>query len=668
MSTYPPPLLAKPPKDYLSDPEFHSKPFEERIATLEKEDAEFAALPPKAKVKVLLDAKGRLDSNLGQDFSGVKGGASTVSVKGSYDKPIFTAPVPDTPGNRGYREQSLGVPPGPTMPGVTPRDVVNQLPNVAAAVATAFLSPAAGFSVRTLTAAGAGGASSLAVQGGEKVADVPPSPPSIGERYLLGASNAEPASPLAKATLEAITQGVFEIPGAMFKLAAGKIGSRLPSTAEELLKERAANELGMDLTTSEIKPILSDKEKKLKEIAEKTIAGIDAKFGEKPSLHNAGEAIYSATKNARSIAGKLSSANYKELAGLTVDLQPHADTILSIPPSLLPPELAAAVKGIAELKANRFPPAMVKKAEQEAFGTIPFQTVQELRTAVREASDLPPKDVLTANISIGLLKNANKKLTTILDEAAAAGGKSAEWKTAREYHRTITDTFGPNGLGGQISATGIKDPQQIVALIAPNDMKAVRDMKQIFKYTEEGGDASAKLLAKQAERQFQRAFLSQKILDYPVEQWQARMKYAGRDVIAEILGNNEAEALLHSNATLAAQLTPESQLLIDAVVAGSMKGIPIPASFGTRKNILKDLLNHSAFKISTAKKLKTALEVGATAAPNTARYLSAVRSLASMIKEIQQESPPELLKKQEDATAAPFLPADPGVAPTYLRR
>jgi len=636
----------------LEDAEFHKLPFTARVKLLSEQDDDFRLLPTSAQNKLVTDYEAKLKP---KPILSQGGKPSTISAPSAYEASLgdFT---PRLPG--GLTGNTYSLP--------SPRDIVAQAPSVGAAALTTLAtgSPQAGAMARMGVAALGGVLGSQVQQVGDILNAAPPAPPTLGEKFLLGASKDSPASPAARMILSGATEGLFEIPGVLASKAGKAASKSLPSTAEEKIAESVDDTLSLGLKPGEIVAPQTRKEKILESLTESGKGDVLSTFGARDTPHEAGQLIYNANKNARKIAGDISRLNYEKLSGIQVNLQPHAQTILSIPPSLLPAELADKVKSIAELRANRFPPAMIKKAEAEAFGTVPFDTVRELRTAVREASELPPKDALMANARIGELRLANKELTGILDGAAKDAGKYDDWREATNFHKGIGDLF-DRGLGSEINRTGLTDPQNIVSLISPNDMKAVRDMKAIFRYAEEGGDAAAIRQAKSAERKFQRAFLDQKVLDYPVTEWKSRIeKSAGRDVLAEILGNRDAEERLYAIATTAEKISVDSKIASDALAFAIMKTGKVPASFGTVKNLIKDVTIWASPTVKNTRRLVKALEFAAK--PGTTNYARGVEVLGSLLAEMEKEKPPRLLQQPEEQ-AIPDFPMPPNPNPVPFR-
>jgi len=632
MSTTAPPSAA-PAKDifsYLNDKDFHGMPVSARIKFLSQEDSDFAALPLSAQTKLidLSAAKVLAPPPLKR---GLASGATSISAPSVYEGSLgdFTPALPG-----GLRGDTYSLP--------SPRDIVSQAPSVgAAALTTAF--PEVSIPLR-LGAAFAGGAFGSGVeQVGEKLnAAAPPSAPIFGN------------NPGVRAAVSGAEQMLYELPAGLATLLGKKAASTLPKKADEKLAETVSESLGMNLKPGEVAPKLSRKEEKLATLSEAAQKNIADTFGVKDTPHEAGVAIHNATQRASKIAHDLSSENYKKLQGLVVDLGPHSETILSIPPSLLPPELAAAAKGIVELRANNFPEAMVKKAEKAAFGKVPFNVVQDLRTAVREASDLPPGQALMANANIGNLKNIKGKLSGILDQAAKSQGKEAEWRTANDFHKGIGDLF-ERGLGSEINRTGISDPQRIVSLIKPHDIKAVRDMKAIFSYAEKSGSPVEVAQAKAAQRKFQRGFLDQKILDAPVENWRGIIdKNVGRDVLAEVLGNTEAEKNLYAIATTAGQIAPDSKLVADALaIAIAKTGLP-HAGYGSVRTILKEVAQAVTPSVSNTRKLVGYMQT--LAKPQTGNAARAAEGLVELWMKTKEKQPPESLALPPSSPPMPMFP------------
>lgn len=569
------------------------------------------------------------------DFSKVKGGASTNYGSSFYTKPLFSY---NTGGARGggYREDASGNKVPEQINFVSPRDIVHELPNVLAGAAS-LAQPEIGL-FRALATAGLTGAGGSGLAQATDVAmGLPPDP--------NGASTA------TKAGFE---QMLYEVPGQALKGIKGLIKSRLPQKPEELVAEKVAKDLGLDVTPGEIAPKLGRKETQLKTIKDAAETEINSIFGKPDTAHNIGVAVYDANKAAREVAGKISSENYAKLEGLTVDLSKNTRLLRSLPPSLLPRKISKALATIAELRNPKYnnPPELIAKETKKLLGEVDFNTVRELRSGVREAAYLPPTQALMAKQNVGELKLAHNKLSDILTKSARAQGKGAEYETARNFHREIGDLF-QRGLGSEINKLE-RDPQKIINLVTLGDMSAVKDLKAIFNYAQKYGSPVQALTAAKAEKAFQRGVLEERVLNFPVEKWaDAIDDKIGKNVLAEIIGDVPANNL-KAIATTAKQLNLDSRVAEDALALLVAKTGKLPAGMLSTRSVLKDITSYVTPSVQSTRRYVSALE--AIGSKNPGNMIRGAKIMVDIWNEMEKNKPPAPPRPQ---TTPPPLLAPP---------
>lgn len=618
------------------------------------------------KSKDHFDLDAALSNNTGEDFSGVTGGASTTPVVGAYDKPIFTVPQGGDPENFLYGKNSGGGYRPKTELPVTPRDLANQVPNAAAMAASSYLGPEVGIPVHTGIAALMGGLGNAALQGGEKLADVPPSP------GMFGVTN-----PVGKMLLEAGFQGVNELGGGLFKHFAGKQAAKLPATLEEKANEALAQKVGDIVTAGEVAPKLSSTELRLSKYREDTLKDAESLLGPYSTPHDAGKALHGGNIAAKKIADRVSTANYNKLADVSVDLGPHMDLIKALPEDTLPDALRAKLKNessdplrayIEDYKAKLVNPSakqleFVRQGEQ-AGNTVSFDTLKEIRTAIGKKLDQPPDKAPMPGQTIGELKHTYKQLTGIMANAAEKAGKGTEWKEADTFHATMGDLYGKRGsIGRRVAGKAPKAPQKVIGLVGPHDLQAAIDQNKIFDY---GNHAMAteeeKNTIAAARSSYQRAFLDQNIFNHPETTWKTKIANIGPEVVDEVLKTDPIFAKnIKTVANLTANISPTVPIGEDVAAAMTT---PLGFGFHNRKNIIRDVTRYATPSVEGTRRLAEALRLVADKGPN---YVRGIRSLAELYTEMRQSEPPTSTQKPQD-TSFPPPPADPGLRPNYIRK
>lgn len=626
-----------------------------------------AAKPEVQKALLLKHFPDRYNNATGdEDFFAVTGGGSSSATSATstpprpsfYDKPLFSFTQST---NRGYAEESQGIPAKAERVNVSPRTAAEQIPTIAAMIATGGLGPGAGLLTRALVAGAAGGAGGAVQQGVEKLADAPPSPSMFGDNPLgriLGAGGEQ-------AIGETIAGGLGKIGKA--------IKSRyLPDTAEFRAGEALSATMEKKLKPQEISPIPGGKEKKLKELESIAREELDKKFGPTLFPTDAGRAIADINTTASEVAHAISRKNYEPTNALKVDLAPYSELLANIDSKYLPESLKRGLHKVTKAKAKMEEPETVMRLARKVvegdsqLRAVPFTELQELRTALRTAAT-PSNAVAADTTSMQLNKLANR-IGAILDSEAEKAGVGKQWRAADTWHReTIGDVF-DRGIGKEIEKIGISDPQRIVSLIKPNDKKAVEDLHKIFDFASMGGpEAAAKAVA--ARQAFERAFLDEKILNAPVGKWQGQIDSVGKDVYELVLSKDPAAAAnLYRISGVMKRLAPDGDIPKDIAAFLAMQTGVIPASFGTQKNILRDAAIWAMPNVHKTREYVNALEwIGSK---NPVNMVRGAKVLSALLQEKAKEEPPELLKRPADPSMppAPFAPADAGMSPVFFHQ
>jgi len=567
--------------------------------------------------------------------------SSTPSVpptpKSWYDTPLYTT---SGEANRGYREHSTGTPGKPTV--VTPRTIGEELPGIAAMLATMYPPIAAATAFPRVGAAILGGLAGKAAQVGvEKAADAPPSPPTLGERFLGATSTGGRvvAGGLSEGLLEVFSLGAGKAVGATGKALKNRY---LPDTPEFRLLEQASANMPKKLKPQEISPIPTTQEKKLKGIESQARDLVEKNFGPYLNPTDAGRTIADINLVARDVARKQATINFAPVNELKVDLTPHAELLAAVDSKYLPYELEGLLWEVKKAKAKFEAPETVIRAAENAIRKnkelreVPLPTIQRLRSNIQADTHGLNKTTITTN-EAELLRQATA-IGSALEDVAAKAGKVKEWKFANdEYEKTVGELF-HRGIGGKIEKIGLSDPHKIVDLIGPKDRTAVEQVYKIFDLAAKGGKEAA-MRTNAAAREFERTFLDEKILNAPIGRWAAHIDSAGKDVVELVMQKDPAAAKnLFTFSEAAKRLAPDGELPADVVAILAQTAGVNQVGFHAKKNILRDTAMFFMPNVHQMRWLVNAMED--LGSKQLANKLRGARIIAAMSKEAEMDQPP----------------------------